>query len=96
MPMPVFPHKGDIQVFIELMHDKRINEWTINKSHNLLCPLEGSLSHSSWYISYILFSLQTSDIFSSTAHPPAYHMLHGEHRDQTQVCHLPTTSPIIQ
>lgn len=64
--MPVFPHKGDIQIFIELMHDKRINEWTINKSHNLLCPLEGSLSHSSQYISYILFSLQTSDIFSST------------------------------
>lgn len=45
--MPVFPHKGDIQIFIELMHDRRINEWTINKSHNLLCPLEGSLSHSS-------------------------------------------------
>ena len=41
------PHKGDIQIFIELMHDKRINEWTINKSHNLLCPLEASLSHSS-------------------------------------------------
>lgn len=68
--MPVFPHKGDIHIFIELMHDKRINEWMINKSHNLLCPLEGSLSHSSQYISYILFSLQTSDIFSSTVHPP--------------------------
>ena len=45
--MPIFPHKGDTQIFIELMHDKRINEWTINIPHNLLCPLEGSLSHAS-------------------------------------------------
>lgn len=45
--MPVFAHKGDPQIFVELMHDDRINEWAINIFHNLLSLLEGSLSHSS-------------------------------------------------